>query len=73
MIGWTRRLRETIAGQNDEIHRLRELLEGRDQVVASLEKTIERLRYSDQAQRALVATLRDVNKGLDERLLEVGE
>lgn len=73
MIGWTRRLRAVIAEQNDEIHRLRELVDRKNRIVESLEKQVERLRYSDQAQRALVATLRDVNKGLDERLLEVGE
>lgn len=73
MIGWTRPLREVIAEQNDEIHRLRELVDRKNRIVDSLEKQIERLRYCDQAQRALVATLRDVNKGLDERLLEVGE
>lgn len=73
MIGWTRPLREVIAEQNDEINRLREQVDRKNRIVESLEKQIERLRYSDQAQRALVATLRDVNKGLDERLLEVGE
>ena len=73
MIGWTRQLREVIAEQNDEINRLREQVDRMNRIVESLEKQIERLRYSDQAQRALVATLRDVNRGLDERLLEVGE
>lgn len=73
MIGWTRPLRDVIAEQNDEISRLREQVDRKNRIVESLEKQIERLRYSDQAQRALVATLRDVNRGLDERLLEVGE
>lgn len=73
MIGWTRPLRDVIADQNDEITRLREQVDRKNRIVESLEKQIERLRYSDQAQRALVATLRDVNRGLDERLLEVGE
>lgn len=73
MIGWTRQLREVIAEQNDEINRLREEVDRKNRIVESLEKQIERLRYSDQAQRALVATLRDVNRGLDERLIEVGE
>jgi len=73
MIGWTRPLRDVIAEQNDEINRLREQVDRKNRLVESLEKQVERLRYSDQAQRALVATLRDVNRGLDERLLEVGE
>lgn len=73
MIGWTRPLRDEIADQQHEIDRLREQVDRKNRIVESLEKQIERLRYSDQAQRALVATLRDVNKGLDERLLEVGE
>lgn len=73
MIGWTRPLRDVIAEQNDEINRLREQVDRKNRIVESLEKQIERLRYSDHAQRALVATLRDVNRGLDERLLEVGE
>lgn len=73
MIGWTRPLRDVIAEQNDEINRLRDQVDRKNRIVESLEKQIERLRYSDQAQRALVATLRDVNRGLDERLLEVGE
>lgn len=73
MIGWTRPLRDVIAEQNDQINRLREQVDRKNRIVESLEKQIERLRYSDQAQRALVATLRDVNRGLDERLLEVEE
>lgn len=40
---------------------------------AVLEREVSRLAYADRTQRALVASLRDCNRSLDERNLELEE
>lgn len=72
-------LESRVRAQSDEIQQLRTdvaRMQSAASEAAELIRTasaeIDRLRYSDSAQRALIASLRDVNKHLDERVVEAG-
>jgi len=55
----------------DDAEHLAAAVERLHEEVVRLRGDNDRLRHADRTQRALIAVLRDCNRGLDERLLEV--
>jgi len=55
----------------DHTEHLEAAVERLHEEVVRLRRDNDRLRHADRTQRALIAVLRDCNRGLDERLVEV--